>query len=126
MYFFIGRKNRNVLYSHNDSGGNATVFILNPRGKSLGTKHFYSILFYIPLICFYGESNFWKTLIFSQFLGRIHLENVNPIDVEDIAIGPSSDDSSDYIYFGDIGNNRRTRTQIQIYKFLEPNIDSMR
>ena len=51
------------------------------------------------------------------------MENVNPIDVEDIAIGPSSDVKRDYIYFGDIGNNRRTRTQIPIYKFYEPIID---
>ena len=51
------------------------------------------------------------------------MENVDPIDVEDIAIGQSSNDERDYIYFGDIGNNRRIRTQIQIFKFLEPIID---
>ena len=51
------------------------------------------------------------------------MENVDPIDVEDIAIGPSIDDESAYIYFGDVGNNRRTRTQIQVYKFLEPTLD---
>ena len=61
--------------------------------------------------------------LYKYISGAIHLENVDPIDTEDIAIGPSADVERDYIYFGDIGNNRRTRTQIQIYKFLEPIID---
>ena len=68
-----------------------------------------------------------RAFIIDEYIsGAIHLENVDPIDVEDIAIGPSSDVERDYIYFGDIGNNRRTRTQIQIYKFQEPIIDVAR
>ena len=58
--------------------------------------------------------------------GKIHLEGVKATDIEDIAIGPSSNKTRDYLYLGDIGNNRGTRKEIYIYKFLEPKIDQTR
>ena len=47
------------------------------------------------------------------------LDGIDPLDIEDIAIGSSS--NIDYIYLADTGNNRRDRNTIQIYKFKEPN-----
>ena len=32
------RKNPGVLYSHNDSGGNATVHVMNSSGEYLGSN----------------------------------------------------------------------------------------
>ena len=70
-----------------------------------------------------------ECIIYHLFLilkGKIHLGGVNPVDVEDIAIGPSSDATRDFLYFGDVGNNKRNRKEIYIYKFLEPKINQIR
>ncbi len=45
-------------------------------------------------------------------------------DWEDIAAGPGPESSTSYLYLGDIGDNRRTRTEIRIYRVTEPLIAS--
>ena len=65
-------------------------------------------------------------ICFLYFKGKIHLAGVSPVDVEDIAIGPSSDATRDFLYFGDVGNNKRNRKEIYIYKFVEPKISQIR
>ena len=64
--------------------------------------------------------------LFLILKGKIHLGGVSPVDVEDIAIGPSPDATRDFLYFGDVGNNKRNRKEIYIYKFLEPKISQIR
>lgn len=51
-------------------------------------------------------------------LGEYRLENVQALDWEDLAIGPS--DTGDLLYVGDIGDNQRRRGNIIIYRFDEP------
>jgi hypothetical protein len=61
---------------------------------------------------------------FGAALGAITLSDIDPVDVEDIAIGPGPVAGTHYIYLGDIGDNDFTRTSIQIYRFAEPTIDA--
>ena len=43
-------------------------------------------------------------------------------DFEDIAIGPGPVPGVDYVYGGDIGDNISTRTEIRIFRFVEPRV----
>ncbi len=44
-------------------------------------------------------------------------------DWEDIAIGPGPDKKRDYLYIGDIGDNKSKHPSITIYRIPEPHID---
>ena len=44
-------------------------------------------------------------------------------DWEDIAIGPGPDKKLDYLYIGDIGDNKARYPSIIIYRVPEPKID---
>jgi len=50
------------------------------------------------------------------------LNDVRNFDFEDIALGPGHDPQLDYLYVGDIGDNRAVRESIQIYRIPEPDI----
>ncbi len=43
-------------------------------------------------------------------------------DWEDIALGPGPEDGQDYLYIGDIGDNRAKRPSIIVYRVPEPRI----
>lgn len=89
------RKNKNVLWVHNDSpnsGQNeARVFAINTQGTLLG-------VFYLN-----GATN---------------------IDWEDIAIGKGPLPNEDYLYLGDIGGNVVARQEIIVYRVIEPVVSS--
>lgn len=55
--------------------------------------------------------------------GRVELEGANNIDWEDMAIGSGPDDDLDYLFLGDIGDNRAIRDEYQIYRFPEPDLN---
>lgn len=84
------RKNKGVLWVHNDSANPAELFAITATGKTLGT---YTIA---------GATN---------------------VDWEDITIGPGSAAGEWDIYVGDIGDNDKKRTQVQIYRVAEPMVD---
>ncbi|MBN1607096.1 MAG: hypothetical protein JW940_10720 [Polyangiaceae bacterium] len=90
------RKNVGVLYAHLDAGGTATVFVTTPTGTDLGL---------------------------------LKLEGATTTDWEDIAVGPGPGDGS-YLYVGDIGDNAArgmggsARTEIQVYRFPEPDLSA--
>lgn len=44
------------------------------------------------------------------------------IDWEDIAIGPGPEPGRDYLYLGDIGDNKRSRDSITVYRSPEPRL----
>lgn len=46
-------------------------------------------------------------------------------DLEDIAIGPGPAGPTSYLYLGDIGDNDQQRSLIKIYRFPEPDMDSV-
>lgn len=84
------RKYPGVLWVHNDSGGSARVYAINPEGKLLGTYR---------------------------------IKEAHCRDWEDIAIGPGPDPQREYLYVGDIGDNRARRPSITVYRVPEPKID---
>lgn len=51
------------------------------------------------------------------------MQGAENIDWEDMAIGSGPDDGLDYLFLGDIGDNRAIRNEYQIYRFPEPNLD---
>jgi hypothetical protein len=46
------------------------------------------------------------------------------MDWEDMAIGPGPQAGQDYLYLGDIGDNAAKRTEIAVYRAVEPDIDA--
>lgn len=57
-------------------------------------------------------------------LGVYNLTGAEARDYEDIAIGPGPIDGQDYIYIADIGDNPKKRSNIVVYRVLEPAVDS--
>jgi hypothetical protein len=57
-------------------------------------------------------------------LGRIIIDNVQTINIEDIGVGPGPDPGKSYIYLADIGDNNANRSSIAVYRFAEPVINS--
>ncbi|MDP7028090.1 MAG: hypothetical protein QF380_06765, partial [Candidatus Marinimicrobia bacterium] len=57
-------------------------------------------------------------------LGQYYLSNCTLRDWEDIAIGPSEIDGEFFIYVADIGDNYAQYNEKNIYRFIEPNVDS--
>jgi hypothetical protein len=61
-----------------------------------------------------------------KLLGTYMLGGVKIIDWEDIAIGPGPEPNVDYLYAGDIGDNRRVRKGgIIVYRVAEPKVVSL-
>lgn len=57
-----------------------------------------------------------------SYLARFNLGK-NPMDLEDIAIGPGPKAGVSYLYVGDIGSNAADREVIQIFRVAEPFVD---
>lgn len=81
-----------VLFVHNDSGDSSRFFAIAPDGALKAIFHFQ------------GEPT-----------SRLGVR-----DVEDIAIGPGPDSGVNYIYLGDIGDNRAERGFVTVYRIKEP------
>jgi hypothetical protein len=56
--------------------------------------------------------------------GTWRVTGAEAIDWEDIAVGPGPDRNRSYIYVGDIGDNRRSRDQIIVYRMVEPAVSA--
>lgn len=54
-----------------------------------------------------------------EYQGRFLLENAAASDWEDMAIGPKPG-GGNYLYFGDIGDNNANKSQIAVYRTIEP------
>lgn len=52
--------------------------------------------------------------------GVWRITGANAIDWEDMAIGPGPLREVDYLYLGDIGDNRKSRDEIVVYRVAEP------
>ena len=53
---------------------------------------------------------------------RATLEGAQNTDWEDITIGPGPDAGVEYLYVGDIGDNRALRNNLTIYRVAEPDV----
>jgi hypothetical protein len=85
-------KNQNYLWTHNDSGNEPEVYLID---DSLTIK----------LTC--------------------RLKGIENRDWEDIAVGPGPDINTSYVYVGDIGDNVGRYNYKMIYRFEEPNLESI-
>jgi len=56
-------------------------------------------------------------------LGIYRIAGAQLLDWEDIAIGPGPDPNQDYLYIGDIGDNRAKRPSVTVYRIREPKVD---
>ncbi len=54
--------------------------------------------------------------------GIYHLARADAVDWEDLALGPCPRRGRECLYVGDIGDNERHRTQIQVYRVVEPSV----
>ncbi|CAE7856337.1 unnamed protein product, partial [Symbiodinium sp. KB8] len=61
-----------------------------------------------------------------KHVARLRIENSRANDWEDVAIGPGPREGKSYIYVGDVGDNRRQRGTVQIYRVEEPAIPNGR
>jgi len=52
--------------------------------------------------------------------GVYHLASAKAADWEDLARGPCADPAKECLYVGDIGDNERRRSKIQVYRIEEP------
>jgi len=57
-------------------------------------------------------------------LGMYTLKGARVRNWEDIAIGPGPDPNIDYLYVGDIGDNRVKRKSVVVYRVPEPAVDA--
>lgn len=55
-------------------------------------------------------------------LGVYFLEGAKAIDWEDIAVGPARGEPGTFVYVADIGDNRRRRKWVTVYRVPEPEI----
>ncbi|HEX2474151.1 MAG TPA: hypothetical protein VHK01_05370 [Lacipirellulaceae bacterium] len=60
-----------------------------------------------------------------QLVARVRID-VPMTDVEDIAIGPGTEQGVDYLYVGDIGDNESSRQEIRVVRFAEPVLQAAR
>lgn len=57
-----------------------------------------------------------------KVLAVLQLEGITNRDWEDIAVGPGPDGQSSYIYVGEIGDNKAQYSELQLYRFKEPDL----
>ena len=86
-----------VFWAHNDKGGSDknTVFAIDDQGRKLATINF-------------------------NLSGSNNTVPGNFVDLEDIAIGPGPILNTDYLHIADIGDNEVQRSEVAIYRFVEP------
>jgi len=56
--------------------------------------------------------------------GEYSFQGANATDWEDIAIGPGPVNGETYLYVGDMGDNAMARSNIKIYRVVEPVVDT--
>lgn len=56
-------------------------------------------------------------------LGTYTLQDVDPVDWEDIALSPAADAKGWDLYIGDLGNNSASRSELTLYRVKEPKVE---
>jgi hypothetical protein len=57
-----------------------------------------------------------------ESLGVFRVTGAEARDWEDISVGPGPQPNKSYLYVGDIGDNNEARSEIIVYRFLEPDL----
>ena len=55
-----------------------------------------------------------------EYLGTYYIGNAPAVDWEDMAIGPGPQSGENYLYIGDIGDNDKVRTSVNVIRVEEP------
>ena len=84
-------RNKDIFWTHNDSGDGAFLYAFDRTGKKRGV---------------------WK------------VEAAKSVDWEDIAAYKDKQTGVNYLFIGDIGNNSKNRTELTIYRIIEPETKS--
>ena len=58
----------------------------------------------------------------AALLGVFRVTGATARDWEDISVGPGPQPDKSYLYVGDIGDNNEARSEIIVYRFLEPDL----
>lgn len=93
----VSRKNRDVMWVHNDSGGKAELYAVSIAAG-----------------------------VAPRLIATVVLTGADNVDWEDLAIGPRLGDAGDFLYIGDIGDNitsAKRRSSLQLYRVPEPSLD---
>lgn len=93
----VSRKNRDVMWVHNDSGGNAELYAVSIAAG-----------------------------VAPRLIATVVLTGAENFDWEDLALGPSPRGAGDFLYIGDIGDNitsAKRRSALQLYRIPEPTLD---
>jgi len=85
------RNNPDAFWTHNDSGGESKLFLLDRTGKNLGV---------------------------------FELKGIKARDWEDIALGPGPKEGVNYLYVGEIGDNKARYNKKKIYRLPEPKVNA--
>lgn len=72
-----------------------------------------------------GKSRLFLLGSEGQHLGVFKLKGVKARDWEDIAIGPGPKDGVNYLYVGEIGDNKAQYKKKKIYRIPEPNVSGI-
>lgn len=73
----------------------------------------------------HGENRVFAVDGSGRSLGSVRLDGADPLNPEDLAIGPGRD-SDDALYLADIGDNDATRASARVYRFDEPSVETLR
>ncbi|MCB9706469.1 MAG: hypothetical protein H6711_31775 [Myxococcales bacterium] len=57
-----------------------------------------------------------------ELLAVVEVDGAAAVDWEDLAIGPGPEAGRDYLYIGDLGDNRRRRHEVTVYRIPEPTL----
>ena len=87
-----GIRNKDVLYTINDSGGEASVYLLNTKG---------------------------------EYLGEWRIKGIKNRDWEEISSGKGPKEGINYLYIGEIGDNRAVYPFYSIYRICEAEYKSV-
>lgn len=61
-----------------------------------------------------------------RLLGICPIRGARARDWEDIAVGPGPDPNQQYLYIGDIGDNRSRYPTVRVYRVREPEVDPVK
>jgi len=62
----------------------------------------------------------------AKLLGVCTIKGTRARDWEDIAVGPGPQPGQDYLYIGDIGDNRARYRSVNVHRVAEPHVDANR
>ncbi len=72
-----------------------------------------------------GTTQVWVLRPADGLLGAMTFTAVETRDTEGLAVGPcGAGDPVTCVYVGDVGDNRRSREQIRVYRFIEPDLSA--